>query len=1067
MLKKLLIPASIGRSNKDYVEVSRIGSGAFGPIYKCHHRNDPDHLVAKKEIHFSSVRPFSERDLTEEANILYKASGHKNVINYIHHEITPDDNLLLFVEYCDTDLGQFMTHAVDRNTMKASGLFLNMCRQLADGVNFIHSRRIVHMNICSTSVLVKTTTWDGQPLIKISGFTFAFKLSSKKPKRLTSNNRRRGMRYFIAPEIFKLEKMQTRGKDEFDKFRAYVLRHQFALDIFSLGGLYFWMIVGRTPFNHFSMAHGQFDVERVTAVLTHPSEAGFLMRLMLSPEPKERPKARIVRDMIDIVLNKGIHLSALNSDFNDCSGNEKDVKGRTALHLASTLGYADKVVILIDTGADVDSKDRRGRTPLLVAAENDNAECLRILLEKGANINDKDLDDRSALHYACNNESEETIETLIKAGAAIDAVDSEHKTPLHLALENYDVKIADLLIRNGADFGFKDPNERTIFHRICLQGDVDVIELILKKFPVAKIDTRCKDGKTLIEETLSMNLNDVSNILFRHTSKDVSMWHSHMDLLARNGLHEIIEEILNTCPDDFNCGELVQSKLPSPLYLAADHDHAAAAEVILNHSDKCGIDLIDLTCPDLTTAPIIAVLKENWNVIEVFKKRMNQKKFKKLCETYSVQCNKHGIWETLNPKRSFLLFGEYRKKRSKLYDWYINLCKTVPRFNESVVKNNAISTNDFIGVDDIKANILGRLCPLKLADTRSKRKLLLREILVQDCDENCGKKESCEIIRNLIVTCQRLEVELNSSMDGLARLKPEFILVGSVPEGTRIGKADELDILVNFDALTSSFPLFIGANAMELVAAEPSSDSPLRDFLDEEGSFCVQDFFAQFLMSVAKALGKVKMSGSLKLPERSDASCDNCKDNRPFHCPECLQAISHTKCGACVAFLWNDELRIFIDFVPLLPIKCAEGILHLFNSVSGTLLRERPLGWLNYLRKFFKQDRILPDQLVSVLEEQSSNGTFPVGLKMINECGEFIIRPGQKLSIESLHLNEQLRMVYIWIKCIKEMLQLDEIKNFHLKKRSFWVSIFNARFKRRNRSGDAKTERSWNWSSEL
>ena len=49
------------------------------------------------------------------------------------------------------------------------------------------------------------------------------------------------------------------------------------------------------------------------------------------------------------------------------SVNAKDKHGRTALHLAATLGQAQLARFLLSRGADVDAKDARGRTPMMLA----------------------------------------------------------------------------------------------------------------------------------------------------------------------------------------------------------------------------------------------------------------------------------------------------------------------------------------------------------------------------------------------------------------------------------------------------------------------------------------------------------------------------------------------------------------------------------------------------------------------------------------------------------------------------------------------------------------------------
>ena len=59
--------------------------------------------------------------------------------------------------------------------------------------------------------------------------------------------------------------------------------------------------------------------------------------------------------------------------------------GRTALHMAASLGKLDVLVELTDEWqAQLDLQDHEGATPLLTAAVNNHVSCLQALLTRGA-----------------------------------------------------------------------------------------------------------------------------------------------------------------------------------------------------------------------------------------------------------------------------------------------------------------------------------------------------------------------------------------------------------------------------------------------------------------------------------------------------------------------------------------------------------------------------------------------------------------------------------------------------------------------------------------------------------
>ena len=69
-----------------------------------------------------------------------------------------------------------------------------------------------------------------------------------------------------------------------------------------------------------------------------------------------------------------------------------------------------------------------------------------------------------------------------------------------------------------------------------------------------------------------------------------------------------------------------------------------------------------------------------------------------------------------------------------------------------------------------------------------------------------NRKENCAITYDLFNFAKKLETELCCVSDLMRRLKPSFTLVGSVPEHTRIGIANELDITIDFRGWIGNVP---------------------------------------------------------------------------------------------------------------------------------------------------------------------------------------------------------------------------------------------------------------------
>ena len=73
------------------------------------------------------------------------------------------------------------------------------------------------------------------------------------------------------------------------------------------------------------------------------------------------------------------------------------------------------------------------------------------------------------------------------------------------------------------------------------------------------------------------------------------------------------------------------------------------------------------------------------------------------------------------------------------------------------------------------------------------------------------------MIHDLVSFVKGLEYHLRKSSDLMKLLQPKFTLVGSIPEGTRIGIGNELDITIDFEGWKGNPPLMAGVDPTHLV----------------------------------------------------------------------------------------------------------------------------------------------------------------------------------------------------------------------------------------------------------
>lgn len=100
--------------------------------------------------------------------------------------------------------------------------------------------------------------------------------------------------------------------------------------------------------------------------------------------------------------------------------NDKDYKGRAALHIAVSNSQLEIVQVLLKYGADTEIKNNYGETALHLAAENGELEIVQALLAHGANIKAKNDKGETVLYFAAMSGRADLVKTLLEHG--VDAV---------------------------------------------------------------------------------------------------------------------------------------------------------------------------------------------------------------------------------------------------------------------------------------------------------------------------------------------------------------------------------------------------------------------------------------------------------------------------------------------------------------------------------------------------------------------------------------------------------------------------------------------------------------------
>lgn len=180
----------------------------------------------------------------------------------------------------------------------------------------------------------------------------------------------------------------------------------------------------------------------------------------------------------EVLAFKLLYLSTEDTkNFFDIDINATNKEGQTALIIASIVGRAKIVGMLIGANVDVNIKDNYGFTALIEASRHEQWEIVEMLLEDGVcDVNARENRGRTALMHAA---SKEIVRMLILHNANINAKDYEGNTALMLACEKEDVSIIVELIDSGADVNSTNFFGRTALSKVKAKYGAIIHHLIL------------------------------------------------------------------------------------------------------------------------------------------------------------------------------------------------------------------------------------------------------------------------------------------------------------------------------------------------------------------------------------------------------------------------------------------------------------------------------------------------------------------------------------------------------------------------------------------------------------
>lgn len=213
IISKLKTICSEGDPNDTYVNLRKIGQGASGGVYIAQSAEDLANVVAIKQMNLEQ-QPKKELIINE--ILVMKGSKHENIVNYIDSFLQKGE-LWVVMEYMEGgSLTEIVTHSV-----MTEGQIGAVCRETLKGLQFLHSKGVIHRDIKSDNILL-----DVQGNIKMTDFGFCAQINELNLKRTTMV----GTPYWMAPEVVSRKEYGPK------------------VDIWSLGIMVIEMIEGEPPY---------------------------------------------------------------------------------------------------------------------------------------------------------------------------------------------------------------------------------------------------------------------------------------------------------------------------------------------------------------------------------------------------------------------------------------------------------------------------------------------------------------------------------------------------------------------------------------------------------------------------------------------------------------------------------------------------------------------------------------------------------------------------------------------------------------------------------------------------
>ena len=265
----------------DIILTNSLGKGDFAEIFLTQKEGSKEFYATKRLDRVFFEKPENIKRLISEISLL-KNIHHPNIVRLIDLKKTKS-HIYIVMEYCN---GRDLSECLEKYKAAYHRPFPEkivqyIMRQIVEGINFIHSNKIIHRDLKLANILVNFSSENDKKslnmmktVVKIADFGFAKTLKSNLAYTVL------GTPVYMEPQLLTNMIEKTPNMTGYDK----------KADIWSLGIVCYEMLVGHMPFSGDSMMQLFYKVKQGTYSLPiDVSEEVFsFINGMLQKDPNKR-----------------------------------------------------------------------------------------------------------------------------------------------------------------------------------------------------------------------------------------------------------------------------------------------------------------------------------------------------------------------------------------------------------------------------------------------------------------------------------------------------------------------------------------------------------------------------------------------------------------------------------------------------------------------------------------------------------------------------------------------------------------------------------------------------------